>query len=224
MLINALAARPDSLRTLVPMWSELLEPTRKNRLRLGVLQNLQVPADAEAAKLFWISRVAELWNRDELAKDSLAAATRTDKPFPPAYRLVTEQTWTRQDWTENQKKKFCEELAARAESQGDRPLAAELRGISLLAQKKPADAADQLLQARNLGSKSPDLEISYASALLAQGKNAQAEQALWKLVGDYPTCDDGYESLFKYYLAQNQANQAMRVLRLARQCPSLHLS
>jgi predicted Zn-dependent protease len=215
LLIEALAARPDSLRQLVPMWSQLLEPTRKSRLRLGVLQNLSVPPDAEAAKAFWISRVAEIWNRDELAKDSLAAAVKTDKPFGPAYRLLIDETWARKDWTDTQKKKFSEDLAQRAGDQGDAALAAELRGISLLAQKNPGDAEVALEKARQLGGKSPDLEISYAASLLAQKKNAQAEQALWKLVTDFPTCDDGYDALFQYYLNQGQDHlqQAMGVLR-----------
>ena len=194
LLIDALAARPDSLRELLPMWGQLLEPTRKNRLRLSGLQSLNVPPEAEAAKLFWISRVAEIWNRDELAKDSLAAAVKTDKAFPPAYRLLIEQTWARKDWSENQKKKFSEDLAQRAADLGDPALAAELRGVSLLAQKDPAAAATSLEKSRELGGKSPDLEMSYASALLAQEKKTQAEQALWKLVTDFPTCDDGYDA------------------------------
>lgn len=212
LLIEALAERPDSLTELAPLWSELLEPARKNRLRLSDLQKLTVPADAEAAKQFWVSRVAELWTRDELAKDSLAAATRTEKPFAPAYRLLVGQTWSRQDWTDSQKKKFSEELAQRASAGGNPSLAAEVRGISFLAQKKFADAETALAQARNLGGKAPELEISYASALLAEKKYAPAEAALWKLVTDFPTCDDGYDALFQYYLSRGEAAQAMRVL------------
>jgi tetratricopeptide (TPR) repeat protein len=213
LLIDALAARPDSLRELIPMWSELLEPTRKNRLQLSTLQTLPVSSDAEPAKQFWISRVADVWNRDELAKDSLAAAVKGNKPFAPAYRLITSQTWARKDWTDKQKEKFVADLAQRAADQGDQALAAELRGISFLAQKEPDKAVNELEQARKLGGKSPDLEISYASALLAEKQNAQAEQALWKITTDFPTCDDGYDALIQFYFNQSQPNEAMRVLR-----------
>src|SRR5688500_800014 len=65
LLVNALAARPDSLRELIPLWSELLLPSRRNQLRVGRLQALSVPARAEAAKQFWISRLAQVWNRSE---------------------------------------------------------------------------------------------------------------------------------------------------------------
>jgi tetratricopeptide (TPR) repeat protein len=213
LLIEALAHRPDSLRQLVPLWSQLMAPTRSDRLRLSALQNLSVPAEAESAKLFWISTVAEVWNRGELAKDSLSQAVKEDKPFAPAYRLLLEQTWRRRDWSDTQKKKFSADLAERAQEHGDPALAAELRGISMLAQKNADEAAAAFERARQLGDNSPDLEISYASALMAQGKNAEAERALWKLVTDYPTCDDGYDALFRYYLSRKQPDEAMRVLR-----------
>ncbi|HWB53375.1 MAG TPA: tetratricopeptide repeat protein, partial [Tepidisphaeraceae bacterium] len=213
LLIETLAHHPDSLRQLLPMWSQLMAPTRSNRLRLRALQDLQVSAEAEPAKLFWISSVAGVWTRDELAKDSLAAAIKADKPFAPAYRLLLVQTWNRHDWSENQKKRFSTELADRAEKQGDPALAAELRGISLLAQKQPGEAAAAFEKSRQLGGNSPDLEISYASSLAAEGKKAEAERALWKLITDYPTCDDGYDALFRYYLSQKEPDEAMHVLR-----------
>lgn len=213
LLIEALAHRPDSIRQLVPMLSQLLLPTRADRLTLHEIQGLSVPADAEAAKAFWISRVADLWNRDELAKNQLALASNTAKPFPPAYRLLVEQTWARKDWTPGQKEKFVHQLEQRAGERGDPALASELKGISLLHQKKPGAAVTAFEKAQKLGANSPDLKIEYASALIQNGQHSQAEQALWKLITDYPTCDDGYDALFQYYLSQNSPQQAMRVLR-----------
>jgi tetratricopeptide (TPR) repeat protein len=213
LLVEALAARPDSLRELTPMWVELIQQSRKNRLRLPTLQKLDVSDEAQAAKQFWVSRIADLWGRDTVAKGALAQAAKARTPFAPAYRVLMNQIWAKPDVDDKQKTEEAAELAQSAQQLGNPALAAEMRGISLYHQKKPDQAIEALGEAQRLGGGSPDVTITYASALLAQGQGSKAEQMLWKLASDYPTCEDAYESLFQYYLSQKSPAQALKVLQ-----------
>ena len=214
LLVNALAARPDSLRELIPLWSELLLPSRRNQLRVGRLQALSVPARAEAAKQFWISRLAQVWNRDVLARTALEEAVKQSPPLPPAFRTLLNTYWSRSDWDENSKVKASEELIATVERSGNAPLAAELRGLLLLNRGQPQQAAEELGAALKLaGEPSLDLQLAQATAARAAGSTAKFEQILWKLVSDYPTAEDPYETLLSHYIASGGVSQAIKVLR-----------
>ena len=212
LLVEAAASRPQSLRDLAPLWSQLLAPSRKNRLRLGSLEVMQVQPQAEGSKRFWVSRVADLWNRDVLARTSLEQSVRFDPPFPPAFRSLLGQYWMRSDWDDAQKVEASNRLADDAAGRNRLALAAELRGLSLLNQKKPIPAIDALTQAVRLGGTSPDLQLTLATAQFAQGNVPQAEQILWKLVSDWPTYEDAYAILFQHYAGKGSPNQALKVL------------
>ncbi len=213
LLTNALAARPDSLRELVPLWSELLLPSRRNQLRVGKLQALKVPAASEAAKQFWISRLAQVWNRDVLARTALEQSVKRKPPLPPAFRTLLNTYWSRGDWDDAQKIEASQALIATVETSGDAPLAAELRGLLLLNRGLPKEAAEELARAQKLGAPTLDLQLAHATAARATGNSAKFEQLLWKLISDYPTAEDPYESLLGYYIGNGSIPQAIKVLR-----------
>jgi tetratricopeptide (TPR) repeat protein len=213
LLVNALAEDPDSLRDLMPLWVELLQPHRRNRLRLPFLQKLQVPAEAEAAKLFWVSRLADWWNRDALARSAIEQGVTFKPAFAPVYRLLVADYWERPDWDEKQKISACAKLAADARAQGNTALAAEVEGMSLLRQKdKAKDAAEKLAESIKLGNKSADVQLTQALAWLDSGNAQKAEALLWKIVSDVPTYEEAYGALFRYYLDQSQPAKAVSVL------------
>src|SRR5688572_10088824 len=58
LIIETLAVRQDASRELMPLWSELLRPWRKNHLNVTRLQAVEVRTQAEASKQFWISQIA----------------------------------------------------------------------------------------------------------------------------------------------------------------------
>jgi predicted Zn-dependent protease len=213
LLIQTMAANPDSMRQTAPMWDDLLRFSQKNRLRLSTLQKLTVKPSAESARLYWVSRVAELWNRDQLSKTSLEQAVKLSPPLPSAYRDRLAQIWSDPDTTPASKTAASESLIHSADTQGQPALAAELQGLLYLNQKQPANAIQSFDQAVKLGRPSIDLQLNYFSALVAQGQSARAEQTLWRTISDNPTYDEAYSLLFQYYLNQNDGAQAVKVLQ-----------
>jgi predicted Zn-dependent protease len=214
VLVISLAKNPDALRNLTPLWNELLRPSQRNRLRLSTLQQMRFAPDAEAAKQFWISRIADLFHRDALAKSALEQSTKSTPPFAPAYRALLAQTWSLDELSVEQKIAASQRLADSAAAGGDAALASELQGLALLNQKQNPQAAELLAKSMQQGGKSPDLLLAYAVAGRTPGKDAKFEQLLWKLVSDYPLYEDGYAILFRYYADPdvNALNQAMKVL------------
>ncbi len=215
LLVNALAKRPDSIRDLAEEWGELLRFSRRNRLTLTKLQALEVGPEAQAAKLFWISRLAQLAyiNREILARQSLEQSVKSTPPFAPSYRALVLDYATRADWDEAKRTSETQALIQSVRSEGDNALATELEGLILLSHGNPAGAALKFAQALKLGGKSIDLRLAHAAALRGSGDEPKAEQALWKLVSDEPNCEDAYAALFRGYIDGRQLDQAMPVLR-----------
>ena len=54
--------------------------------RLRTLQEMTVPLQQEAARLFWVSQLAAVWNRDALASSALRQAADLKPPFAPVQR------------------------------------------------------------------------------------------------------------------------------------------
>jgi tetratricopeptide (TPR) repeat protein len=213
LLVTALADEPDSLRGLSPLWSELLQPHRRNRLRIPFLQKLEVPRRAEAAKLFWVSRLADFWNRDALARSAIEQGASIRPAFAPVMRLLVADYWGRPDWDEKQKIDACAALAADVKAQGNAALSAEIEGMSLLRQKgKSEQAAQKLEDSIKLGNKSIEVQLTQAMALLDAGKDERGEALLWKIVSDVPNHEEAYGALFRYYLDQSQPPKAVSVL------------
>jgi predicted Zn-dependent protease len=212
-LISALAARPDLTRDLAPMWSQLLHPWRKNHLTVASLQNLKVAPQAEASKQFWLSQLAAVWNREMLTRSALEKAVKQVPPFPPAYRALIAQYWHRSDWDEATKRSASRQLIASMQKQHDAVLAAEIRGIVAINDRAPSRAVEEFSRAMAAGGHSIDLRLEYAASLKASGDDAGSEQALWKLAGDEPMCEDAYASLFQFYLQKSDPEQAVKVMR-----------
>ncbi len=213
LLVDSLADRPDSLREIGPLWSELLKPARRGKLRLHVLQEMRVPAREEAARLFWVSRLAEIWHRDALARSALQQAAALKPAFPPVYRWLVGEYWSKPDWDEQQKLAAGEQLAVTAEEQGAKALGAELRGRGLFSKGDAEGAAKAFASAQALGGRSPDLLLMQARAVFKQGNDARAEQLLWKLVSDWSQYEEAYSELFALYLQRRQVEPALNVLR-----------
>jgi tetratricopeptide (TPR) repeat protein len=213
LLIETMAANPEAQRETATLWDDLLRFSQKNRLRLANLQKLDVKPGAEAAKLYWIARVAQLWNRDQLARTSLEQAVRLPPPLPAAFRDRLAQIFSDPGTTDAAKSAAADALVRSADAQGLPALASELRGLLALHQKQPARALEAFDQAVKLGRPSIDLQLNYASALIQQGQTARAEQTLWRIVNDNPTYDEAYAFLFQYYLNQQNGPQAIKVLQ-----------
>src|SRR5262249_470427 len=154
-----------------------------------------------------------IWNREPLVRSSLEQAVAQVPPFAPAYRVLLNQYWTRDDWDLNRKREATQKLISAVERQGDAILAAELRGDALLAQPDPVRACDQCAKAQQMGGDATDLRLAYAAALAARGDGDRAEQVYWKLINDQPTCEDAYLNLFHNYLQKKQVDPAMNVMK-----------
>lgn len=210
LLIENLAANPDTLHDSTHLWAELIRPDRPGRLRIPQLQQLEVPESVTAAKLYWVSRLADLWHRDALARTSLEQAVSQRPPFPPAFRLLMGAIWTDDRLDNAGKTSQSKALIDAASSAGDASLAAELRGLSMHYQKEPA--VEAFAEAVKLGGRSPDLQLNYAVALRDDGSNARSEQILWKLVSDFPSFDEAYMALFNTYADRGNTSQAVKVV------------
>ncbi|MCY2951970.1 MAG: tetratricopeptide repeat protein [Planctomycetota bacterium] len=212
-LIEAVALEPDSLQQSQPMWSKLLRPWGKNRLRLPFMQGLTVAPGAQAAKLFLTARLAELLGRDVAARSNLEQAVAQRPPFAPAYGELLNDIMHRDDWSEDQKTEAAQKLIAQAKDQNRPELAAELRGMLLEAQKKLAEASAAFEDSIRLGNRSPGVQFALAAAMLATGKEAQGESLLWKIVRQWPSFDEAYLALFHRYLEKAQGAEAIKVLQ-----------
>jgi len=213
LLVRALADNPDSLRQLSTMWAELLKPSRSNPVRLPMLQKLKVEPKAEASRLFWVSRVAELWDRDALARSALEQGAALKPPFAPIYRALVADYWSRPDWDEAAKSAASDKLVHAVREEGNAALAAELDGLSLLNQTgKAEEAAARLAESVRLGNKAPDVYLTQARAAKLAGNASKSESLIWKVVSDNPTYEDAYVDLFNEYLSRGEAGKAINVL------------
>jgi tetratricopeptide (TPR) repeat protein len=217
-LIRWSADHPDSIHVMSALWSQLVRPRPEGRLRPATVEALDVGPSVsprlQAARLYWASRVAGAAGRRAVVRDTLRRVVAIDAtpPFAPAYRGQLDALWSRNDLTPDQKASTSNELADRAKRLGDASLGEELRGLSLLNQKKPNDALEAFDQAVNLGGRSPDLQLGRALAARAAGDVPRFEQLLWKLIGDWPQYDDGYETLYAHYVQSGAGPQADKVL------------
>lgn len=199
LLIETSTAHPETVRDLTPLWLDLARFSNKNRLRVATVQKLNLPADLEPARQFWVSRLAMINGRDPLARMALELSAKCTPLFPPAARAQVDQLWLRTDMTDPARVAAAKELADAAANSGHAALAAEITAISLINQMQIKAAADQLAAARKLGSDSPDLQLLEARALIRLGFSSRAEQLLWKLASDHPQYEDAYGLLYQQY-------------------------
>lgn len=207
LLIEASHQRPDLVSRLSGLWARLVRPMARQRVRLSDIAALQVPPDQEGVKHFWVATLAAATNRNGLAKSSMQRALDAQPPFVPAFRMAIGEALAQDDAIDSVPVKS---LLDRTSSQP--ALAAELQGIVLLQQKKPAEAETTLRRAGELGGKSADLQDELYQALLAQNKDTDAENALWALIRDWPDYEPAYLQLANFYAARGRHNQTIKTL------------
>jgi len=215
LLIVQLAARPDSLWRIEPIFDALSRPMRKDALRPALLEKIDVPSNAQAAKLYLVSRAAAFWHRDALARASIESAVKLRPPFAPAFYAALDNLALDPDLSADARAAGAENLAKSAQAGGNAALAAELRGRFLCFQKIFPQAADLLQQAiaasGSMGS-SPTLQMTYAAALDGQHKSAQYQLTLRKLVDQYPQFTQAWDALHDSYARSGQQADALKVL------------
>lgn len=213
LLIEASARRPEELSELDGSMSRLTRISRSNHLRLHDLQELRVDSWAEAARLYWVARLAQIWDRDELSRAALEKSVRTGKPYAPAYRLLLNHYFRRQDWDEARQTQTAAELVTLSTLNGDTGLTEELRGLIALQKKDLAAASSHFLEAMRVGNTMPDVQLAYGLAQLAQKNYVEGERILLKLVEDYPLYEQGYETLIGFYSQRKLSTPALKTLQ-----------
>lgn len=212
LLITASANQPQITSELSPLFVNLLSVNRAGALRLPTIQQLSLPASAEPARQFWISRTAKIWQRSILEDTSLQKAASADKTFDPAIRMLLTAHLDKAG-TDADKAAFVDQLAKSVSSKGRGDLALELRGLWAL-QSKQTDEAIRLFTQSQAAAKvdSPDVQLELALALNASGNGPRFEQAMWKLISDHPRFDETYSILVSYYKQADAQDKASSVV------------
>jgi tetratricopeptide (TPR) repeat protein len=214
LLIGTLSRNPDGLGSLLPLWTELFQPSPSSRLTLQTAAEVLVPESQQAAKLLLIGLEAENQERPAVARDAIQKAADIRPVFAAAQRQLIALIWARPELSDLQKTQLCEQQAVAMNSAGHEALADELRGRALNAQSKIAEASAQFAAASALGAASPDLQLALIQSRRKNGHDAAFEQDLWKMTADYPQFEESYIALFQYYVDATTASQeeAARVL------------
>ncbi|MFI5378598.1 MAG: tetratricopeptide repeat protein [Tepidisphaerales bacterium] len=215
LIVDALARRPEALEEFERLWLKLLRVSAGVRVRIPSLQAMQVEPGAEASRLYWTARLADVWSRSALERASLEKAVQIEPPFSPAYRALTDDIALRKDLSAAQKGQLVERLAERAIRAGRNDLAADMRGRLAMHDNRAAEATRLFEEAVRLGSRSPRLQFGLAMAMLAEGKTPAAEQVLWQLTSDSPGFEAAYLTLFNIFIRQRGSDalrQAEKVL------------
>jgi tetratricopeptide (TPR) repeat protein len=128
-LVRWSAGHPDSIHLMASLWAQLVRPRPEGRIRPATVDTLSLgPSPSttlQAAKLFWVARVAQASDRRVVARDALDRGVAINgAPYPPAYRAQLDALWSRNDLSQGDRTARSQELAARAKQQGNEPLAA----------------------------------------------------------------------------------------------------
>lgn len=213
LLVEASARRPEELSELAGPMSRLTRISRSNHLRLHDLQTMNVASWAEAARLYWVAQLAQIWDRDELARAALEKAVRTGRPYAPAYRELLEHYFHRPDWNQKRKVQTAQELVTLSSLNGDKGLTAELRGLIALQRKDLPLASEQFLEAMRVGNAMPEVQLAYALVQLQQKNVVEGERILLKLSDDHPLFEQGYVRLIIFYTERQMPAAALRTLQ-----------
>lgn len=210
------ATHPQATSELATLMERLARWSQDRPLRLSDLQRIEVPVHAQAAKQYWIWKMAsdQSWSRPLLARAALEQAAGADVPFDPACRAMLQSILERTDWDQTRKQQAAEDLIDSVRRRGRPDLAEELSGLRALHFEQVDQAVQRLSEAIRLaGRPSIDLQIEYALALLRQGNAARFEQLMWRLIGnpDASGFDDVYQLLISYYRQNNAQARAWSV-------------
>jgi tetratricopeptide (TPR) repeat protein len=210
LIIRITARHPEWTAESLDLFDELLRPSSTGRLMLADLRGLKLDPSEEAAQLYWIARYGMSWHRDGIARAAIERAVAAKPVFPPAYREQLEFILSRVQG--NPTANPSADALARQAAQSDPSLAAELRGLILLRLNQPAEALQELAAAMRTGPNDAQVEMEYAQANSGNNDDQAFESAMWKLLSDHPTFDDGYLTLYSYYVARGSEAMCDRVL------------
>jgi Tfp pilus assembly protein PilF len=205
VLIEQLAAHPDLLWRIEPVFETLVRPMRPHALRPAQLEQIEVPMPAQAARLYLLSRAAVVWHRDALARASIESAVKLHPPFAPAYFAALDQTALDPDLNEADRDSAETALIAQAAS-SDPALAAELQCRLLCLQKKFAQAA------KLDGFSDTAGQMVYAAALDGLHQAVRYRQVLRGLTTQYPRYTPAWEALHDSFARAGQWNEGASVL------------
>jgi tetratricopeptide (TPR) repeat protein len=200
LLIEWTTDHPDDADEVGERFGELMRPDRRARLRIASIQQMKLEERHEAARLYWVSRIAQSWQRDALAQDSLRRSAELRPLLAPAARAWLDRVWSRDDLSEAEKLDRAEALMRAAEEDGNPSLARELRGLVFLRQGRISESAQELDAAAQLRS-SPSASLNTARAIVALrlGNETRFEQLLWQVVSDHPLYHPAYTALLEHY-------------------------
>lgn len=212
-IVAATVRAPKSTVELAPLWSPLVQSWRPGVLRPDDLARLAVAPEAEAAKQYWLARVAAEAGRNVVSRAALQKAIDARPIFAAAWLLRVEQIWLDQR-SDDEKKSAVVEFAASARSAGDENLALMIEAIS--AARSLPSPTELPLFAKALQSPGIDppaeFQLAHAVSLFRANQTQKFEQAMWKLISDYPAFDQGYLLLIGHYTQSSAAGPALKVV------------
>ena len=210
LIITVSARHPEWTAEAIDLFDELIRPTSSGRLQLDDLLSLKLDASEQPARLFWIAQWAANWHRDGIARRSIEQAVAATPAFAPAYRGQLEFIFSQVQGAPTTNPS-ADALARRA-AESNRALGSELRGLILLRLNQAPEALQELAAAMKNSPNDAQLEMEYAQANSANGDDPAFESAMWKLLSDHPTYDNGYLALYSYYVARGSEAMDDRVL------------
>ncbi|HZK81935.1 MAG TPA: tetratricopeptide repeat protein, partial [Humisphaera sp.] len=214
LLIEANSKRQDLATLITPLWVRLSAPTKAGRLRYSDLMKIDVAESQQAAKWFWVSRLASAAHRDDVSLTALERSAKLTPPFAPAFRDLIDDIASRGDLDADEKQAEVKTLIAPLQAGGNEALANELRGLWLLRTGDADQAAKLFADAISAGGNSIDLLLERAQALRAMKDDAAADSVLWKLISDHPESREAYQDLCLSSWRRDLDKQADRVLSI----------
>ena len=214
LLIDGTSAVPDLATPSAPLFMRLSWPMAGGRLSWKGLSEVPVAPQQQAAKCYWVSRLAATVHREDMARSWLDQAIGADKAiYPPAFRDAVDQLWDR-PIDPGEKLRQTADLAARVSTQpGGGALARELLALGLYHQHKFKESAELLAAGKDKPAiLAPDALLLRALALRSAGQDDAADSLLWKLISDDPGFEEAYVALFDSSLKRNLEAQADRVV------------
>lgn len=211
-LIERMHASPAGFATLTELWERLLNDPALSPLTIGAVLELDLSPELEGARQFWVSQMALMANRTMLSRSAMEKSVRSSPPFAPAYRARVNQLLARGDLEPEKRAEEIAAIASMARKNGSESVAAQVEAQVLISQNQIPAAVEKLAAALKDAKDSPELGMNYAAALRAAGQADKAEQQLWKLISDFPSFQDAYQTLINLYVEKGNGQQAQRVL------------
>ncbi|HWE03474.1 MAG TPA: tetratricopeptide repeat protein [Tepidisphaeraceae bacterium] len=214
LLIEANSKRQDLATLIAPLWARLSAPIRTGRFRYSDLVKLDVPESQDAAKWFWVARLASAARRDDVSQSALERSAGSTPAFAPAFRDLVDDVAGRGDLDGDEKEADVAKIIGSLKGPAGASLADELRGLWLFRKGDAAQAATIFARVISSGVRSIDLSLERAQALRAAGEDDAADSLLWKLVSDHPETREAYQNLCLSSWRRGLDQQAERALTI----------